>query len=255
MAGMGTLSQQDAAKAKFPTVVPPFNNNWGGYRGYIMQAVYSELQQTYGYTKEQINSKGLHIVTTISKPLMDSLYATVNQNRALMRNDTPPALASGSTVPCGTAGCLPKYVHIGAVLENPANGVRLSRLGQYRNVVWMVDGRATTYLDVLGILPMPVLRYMSSPGRASALGAYVRAGGRVWLLGGGAGTVSVDEFNRTRNDDILGRVYGPGLLPHPVQVRGRTGQDGQRDDLGLVVAVPFGEEGGELVVAVGRQLE
>jgi membrane peptidoglycan carboxypeptidase len=126
MVGMGTLSPQDEARAKFPTVVKPFNNNWGGYRGYIMQAVSSELQQTYGYTLEQINTKGLHIVTTFSKPLMDSLYATVNQNRALMRNDTPPALASGSTVPCGEKGCLPKYVRMGAVLENPANGAILA---------------------------------------------------------------------------------------------------------------------------------
>ena len=129
MVGMGTLSPQAAAKAKFPTVVPPFNNNWGGYRGYIMQAVENELEQTYGYTPEQINSKGLHIVTTISKPLMDSLYATVNHNRALMRNDTPPALASGSTVPCNSKGCLPKFVHIGAVLENPANGAIIAMYG------------------------------------------------------------------------------------------------------------------------------
>ena len=104
MVGMGTLSPQDAAKAKFPTVVKPFNNSWGGYRGYIMQAVLNELEQTYGYTPEQLNTKGLHIVTTFSKPLMDSLYATVNQNRALMKAGTPPALASGSTVACGASG-------------------------------------------------------------------------------------------------------------------------------------------------------
>lgn len=55
--------------------------------------------------------------------------------------------------------------------------------------------------------------------------------------------------------DALGRAYGPGLLPYPVQVRGRARHDGQRDDLGLVIAVPFGDEGGEFVVAVGRQLE
>ena len=126
MVGMGTLSPQEAAKAKFPTVVKPFNNSWGGYRGYIMQAVLDELEQTYGYTLDQINTKGLHIVTTFSKPLMDSLYATVNQNRALMKAGTPPALASGSTVGCGPKGCLPKYVHVGAVLENPANGAILA---------------------------------------------------------------------------------------------------------------------------------
>jgi len=92
-------------------------------------------------------------------------------------------------------------------LENPTNAVRLSRLGEYRNVVWLVDSKAATYPDVIGQLPMPALRYMSSPGRASTLGGYVRGGGRVWLLGGGAGTVSTDPFNHARNDDISGRVY------------------------------------------------
>src|SRR5262249_40960639 len=70
--------------------------------------------------------KGLHIVTTFSKPLMDSLYATVKQDRALMKAGTPPALASGSTVGCGPKGCLPSWVNIGAVLENPANGAILA---------------------------------------------------------------------------------------------------------------------------------
>jgi membrane peptidoglycan carboxypeptidase len=126
MAGMGTLSPQDAAKAKFPTVVKPFNNSWGGYRGYIMQAVQNELQQTYGYTPEQLSTKGLHIVTTFSKSLMDSLYATVNQNRALMKAGTPPTPPFGAHVGCGPKGCLPSYVRVGAVLENPANGAILA---------------------------------------------------------------------------------------------------------------------------------
>ena len=126
MVGMGTLSPQEAAKAKFPTVVKPFNNSWGGYRGYIMQAVLNELEQTYGYTQEQLNTKGLHIVTTFSKPLMDSLYATVSQNRALMKAGTPPSPPFGAHVGCGPKGCLPSYVNVGAVLENPANGAILA---------------------------------------------------------------------------------------------------------------------------------
>jgi membrane peptidoglycan carboxypeptidase len=122
MASTGTLSQQAAAKVTFPTVVKPFNNNWGGYKGYIMQAVLNELETTYGYSKEQIFNGGLHIVTTFNQSLMNSLYATVSQNRALMRSGSPPPLAAGSTVPCGAAGCLPSYVHIGAVLEDPSTG-------------------------------------------------------------------------------------------------------------------------------------
>jgi membrane peptidoglycan carboxypeptidase len=126
MVGMGTLSPQEAAKAKFPTVVKPFNNSWGGYRGYIMQAVLNELQQTYGYSLDQLHTKGLHIVTTFSKSLMDSLYATVKQDRALMKAGAPPTPPFGAHVGCGPRGCLPGYVNVGAVLENPANGAILA---------------------------------------------------------------------------------------------------------------------------------
>src|SRR5207248_432276 len=91
----------------------------------------------------------LHIVTTFSKSLMDSLYATVNQNRALMRNDTPPGLASGSTVPCGEKGCLPKYVRMGAVLENPANGAILAMYsGQNYNKTQFAMSLNTAYADL-----------------------------------------------------------------------------------------------------------
>ena len=130
MVGMGTLSPQDAAKAKFPTVVKPFNNSWGGYRGYIMQAVQNELQQTYGYTPEQLNTKGLHIVTTFSKPLMDSLYATVKPEPGPDEGRHPArAAVRVARWRCGPRGCLPSYVHVGAVLENPANGAILAMYG------------------------------------------------------------------------------------------------------------------------------
>jgi broad specificity phosphatase PhoE len=46
-----------------------------------------------------------------------------------------------------------------------------------------------------------------------------------------------------------------GLVAEPGQVRGGAGHDGQGDDLRLVVAVPFGNKGGEIGVAVGGQLE
>jgi membrane peptidoglycan carboxypeptidase len=126
MVSMGTLSPQDAAKATFPKTVPAFNNTWNGYRGYIMQAVFNELEHTYGYTKNKINTGGLHIVTTFKQSLMQALYTTVSQDRALMKHDAPPPLASGVTVPCGSAGCLPPYVHIGGVLEQPGTGAILA---------------------------------------------------------------------------------------------------------------------------------
>ena len=126
MADMGTLPQQTAAKATFPQTVKPFTNNWSGYRGYIMQAVLNELRTTYGYSKNEIFNGGLHVVTTVNAHLMNSLYATVRHNRTLMRNGTPPTPPFGARV--ASTG-LPKYVHIGAVLEQPGTGAILAMYG------------------------------------------------------------------------------------------------------------------------------
>jgi membrane peptidoglycan carboxypeptidase len=124
MAGMGTLSPQVTAKLKFPTVVPPVNNTWNGYRGYIMQAVQSELQGMYGFSSARINTGGLRIVTTFNKHLMNSLYATVKADEKLMRNCAPPPeMAGQAPAPCTK---LPKYVHVGAVLEQPGTGAILA---------------------------------------------------------------------------------------------------------------------------------
>ncbi len=80
---MGTLSPQDysAALQKFPAIVAPVNNTWNGYRGYIMQAVLNELENTYNYSLGRINTGGLHVVTTVNKNLMNSLYSTVRSSR------------------------------------------------------------------------------------------------------------------------------------------------------------------------------
>ena len=107
MVSMGTLSQAQANAQKFPTLAKAFNNNWSGYRGYIMTAVLNELENTYHYTQAQIDDGGLKIITTFSKPMMNQLYATVAQEKRQMRLD-------------GKA--LPNYAHIGAVLEQPGTG-------------------------------------------------------------------------------------------------------------------------------------
>ena len=107
MVSMGTLTQAQADAQKFPTLAKAFNNSWSGYRGYIMDAVMNELENTYHYTLTQIGSAGLRIVTTFSKPMMNQLYATVTQEKRQMRLD-------------GKA--LPNYAHVGAVLEQPGTG-------------------------------------------------------------------------------------------------------------------------------------
>jgi len=105
-------------------VVPPPNNTWNGYRGYIMQAVFNELQNTYGYSIQRINTGGLHIVTTFNKTLMSRLYATVRAADGVMRRCVPPSiLSSAATAPCKG---LPRWVRAGAVLEDVKNGAILA---------------------------------------------------------------------------------------------------------------------------------
>jgi membrane peptidoglycan carboxypeptidase len=108
MVNMGNLSAKQAASAKFPKIVPSnASTAWTGYRGYIMQAVLNELENTYHYSLARINNGGLHITTTFSEPLMNSLYASVNAEKHQMKVD-----GKG----------LPPYAHIGAVLEQPGTG-------------------------------------------------------------------------------------------------------------------------------------
>ena len=107
MVQMGSLTQAQANAQKFPKLVKAFNNSWSGYRGYIMTAVLNELENTYHYTQSQIDNGGLRITTTYSKPMMNQLYATVAQQEHQMKLD-------------GKA--LPRYAHVGAVLEQPGTG-------------------------------------------------------------------------------------------------------------------------------------
>ena len=126
METMGTVSPQgySAAVAKFPVVVPPVNNTWNGYRGYIMQAALNELESTYHYSLGRINTAGLHVVTTFNPKLMNSLYGTVRQADSLMKHCAPPALLAGQAHTTCTG--LPHWVRTGAVLEQVKTGAILA---------------------------------------------------------------------------------------------------------------------------------
>jgi len=85
--------------------------------------------------------------------------------------------------------------------------VRLSKLGQYRHVIWVVDAQGalnfrpgTDPNDLSG--PQTSMRYMNSNQKANTLAAYVRQGGLVWLVGGAA-TASMINFDRTVNNTSL----------------------------------------------------
>ena len=109
----GALSQQEASAQTFPKVLSENQvvSGWTGYKGYIMQAVKSELHYTYGYSYQRIDTGGLKIVTTFNAGMMRALYQAVDQNLARMK-------AEGSA--------LPWYAHVGAVLEKPGSGAILA---------------------------------------------------------------------------------------------------------------------------------
>jgi membrane peptidoglycan carboxypeptidase len=120
MVSMGTLPAAQAAREKFPHVVKGGNNSWSGYRGYIMQAVQYELENTYHFSAAKIDNGGLSITTTISEHLMNSLQATVRYDENRMRHCAPP---NGAVVACKG---LPGWVNVGAVLEQPGTGAILA---------------------------------------------------------------------------------------------------------------------------------
>jgi membrane peptidoglycan carboxypeptidase len=112
----GVLTQQQAEAQTFPKVLSEnlLASGWTGSKGYIMQQVESELEGTYGYTQQQIDSRGLKIVTTINPGMMNELYRAVRANLAQMKDD-------------GSA--LPEYAHVGALLEQPGTGDILAFYG------------------------------------------------------------------------------------------------------------------------------
>src|SRR5262249_4668563 len=64
--------------------------------------------------------------------------------------------------------------------EHSRDAVPLSKLAQYRHVLWLVDSRGATFDDSQNLFALSALRDMSRPGVASTLDAYVALGGQVW---------------------------------------------------------------------------
>ncbi len=93
--------------------------------------------------------------------------------------------------------------------ENPARGVLLSLIGQYKNLIWMLDERGAGNNEGFdqSIRPVTALYAMSGPGRASTLAAYTQLGGRVWLLGGGVAYATLVLFDKRANNQGQTTVF------------------------------------------------
>jgi membrane peptidoglycan carboxypeptidase len=111
----GNITAAQAAGAKFPVLhPPPMGNGASGYTGYLMDMVRQELEASYGYTSQQLDTKGLKITTTFSQSKIKALIKSVKAEKAQMRA-------------AGTA--LPYYDHIGAVLEDAKTGAIIAVYG------------------------------------------------------------------------------------------------------------------------------
>jgi membrane peptidoglycan carboxypeptidase len=110
MVQMGTLTAQQAAAMKFP--VPgnyvPQSVGRDVWDPYILNMVYNELTDIYHFTKSQIYNGGYVIRTSIDDKKMAALYAAVRANLA--------------TIDASAYPFHPSYMHLGAVLEDPATG-------------------------------------------------------------------------------------------------------------------------------------
>ncbi len=116
MVVMGDISAAKAASLKFPSTLKPQDQTAGGsaYDQYILDTVKNELSAEYHLTSAQWDNDGLRIVTTLSKPMMDTLYHAVKVNEEQMAAD---------------GGALPSYAMVGAELQNPQTGAIVAFYG------------------------------------------------------------------------------------------------------------------------------
>jgi membrane peptidoglycan carboxypeptidase len=110
MVQMGKLTQQQADTMKFPAPGNHVPRTVGKevWDPYILDMVSSELTGVYGLTNSQIYNGGYVIRTSIDDSKMAALYKAVRDNVALINE---------SSVPLN-----PTYMHVGALLEDPASG-------------------------------------------------------------------------------------------------------------------------------------
>ncbi|RSX55149.1 penicillin-binding protein [Bifidobacterium dolichotidis] len=70
----GYITKQQAADAKFPEVVPESQNNmFAGQNGYLLSTVQKELLDSKAFTKEELETGGYSIITTLDKDMQSRM--------------------------------------------------------------------------------------------------------------------------------------------------------------------------------------
>jgi membrane peptidoglycan carboxypeptidase len=113
----GYITQAQADAAVFPKLqtdstgavsgVGVTENNNDPWAPYLMDVVENELETYDKISTQTLETGGLRVVTTISRPMEAEMYSAVNQNIAAIKAD---------------GGTIPSYIRIGAEVQNPGNG-------------------------------------------------------------------------------------------------------------------------------------
>lgn len=80
MVDLGYLTQQERDAQVFPTTIEYLNTDvFGGTQGYLLQYAIEETERVAGITREDIETQGLTIVTTIQPSTQQAILASVAQ--------------------------------------------------------------------------------------------------------------------------------------------------------------------------------
>ncbi len=89
MVTLGWLSSGERAGMQFPDVIEyERSDTFAGTRGYLLEMARSELITSVGLTEEEIDTRGLEVVTTIDRKMQRNMVQTVRN----MPEDTPKRL-------------------------------------------------------------------------------------------------------------------------------------------------------------------
>ena len=92
--------------------------------------------------------------------------------------------------------------------EVTSNAVKLSKLAQYRHIVWLNYDNTIANTDPTSTTaPISATRFMCTPGRLNTLSAYIALGGKVWLLGGTFSLQSLISYDRAINNATSGQAF------------------------------------------------
>ncbi len=108
----GWISQEDAQQATFPTTIDPAEASTAsltGTTGYLLQQVREELGDAGTFTDEQIDTGGLHIISTIDKTDQDAAVQAAESMTQVDKWNTDTMHTALSSVDPTTGEILAEY--------------------------------------------------------------------------------------------------------------------------------------------------